>query len=749
MNVQKLDEQAQDSVDVEYYFRLLLVVISRYYVYIISFMLVCLGLAHYQVQSQIPAYTASLTLHLASKDGGYEDAYDGWGVQYFQTTQIGILSSQRLMKRVAEQLKLDLEFDTSPGSLQGALTVVPFTARDYSNLVNIEVTWVDAEVAAKIANLVAENYIQLMFDQEVEYVLRNQSFLAERLTLLKAELHQAEVRLQEYKEQQDILDPVSGQDQAGDEVKALSDRFYNANENRLKLEALYNQVEGLEGHINDYINIPAILDLPRIGRLHDAVMQLKLRLDELAKRYGPRHVKMVSLVSEYRSANEALLQQVATAIKGIEIDYRLAVKNVNSLSLALEAMRGEKQSLVRSLGRKGLQLKDLQQDVDTRREVYAVFLQRLNQADAIGAMKNTNIWVVDPAIVPQFSNAGMGNLIYLVAAMVSLLVGLGLGYGRELMRNVIVTDAEIEAELGIYCLGVVPFIVNDLNHKIPDETQRGVSMCATPLVDSSEVQRQNSTVTPISPLRTPVTIANNTVLSEYLDNSEAHFAESIRSIRTTLSLHAASQAAKRYMLTSTEPHEGKTSLALALSASFGQLKRVLLIDCDLRKPSLEKIISSSPQRLPGLADILAGTKKIDECLLQYQASNVSFLCAGSRTLSPLELLSSAGFGVLLNELAEKFDVLVIDTPPCLAVSDAYVIASQVDSVLFVVKSASTKIPVIRKVINRLNSLDINLAGALLNQVDFSSKFGYGYGYNAYKHYYRSYKEEPEDEQGAA
>jgi capsular exopolysaccharide synthesis family protein len=225
-------------------------------------------------------------------------------------------------------------------------------------------------------------------------------------------------------------------------------------------------------------------------------------------------------------------------------------------------------------------------------------------------------------------------------------------------------------------------------------------------------------------------VGTNTPFNEYLENLHSHFSEAIRSIRTTLTLLNTGENIRIILITSCDSQEGKTSVALALSASAAQTMKVLLIDADLRRPSLEKAITNDHQKLPGLADIVSGQSTLEECVFHHEASNLDVLTAGFRTLKPLELIGSHQFVALLNEAIDKYDRIIIDSPPTTAVSDAYLLGSLVDTVVFVVKAGSTHVSKIRSVLNRFRELDVPVAGVLLNQVDFDSGH-----YPHYKSYY--------------
>ena len=693
MSSQVIDEYIEDEIDLQYYWMLLLTVLYKYYKYLIVFVILSSGAVYFYIQTAIPTYTASLTLHLADRDRQSWDDYYGGSYSprtVFQTTQIGILKSKRLLGRVVATLKQDRErFGTEVDEfviedLQSAISIEVANSRQFSDIIAISATWTEPELAAGIANLVAEGYIKLLFDQEIDYALRDQTFLSERTVLLKEDVRIAEQRLQDFREQQNILSKPLGRGEVDDELSSMAARYYDAREKRLKLEDLAEQVNNLDGSIEEIKNIPAIANHPRVTSIRDTIFELDKQRSELADRYGPRHIKMIALEAEYKSAITALQQRIEDVVKIIEADYQFSVKNEESLLTALETVRGRKQTI----GRKDYLLKDLQQDVDTRRDVYSKFLGLYSQADARGPDKNNNIWIVDRATPPEFADSPSTVKKVLLAIVASLFFGTGLGVLLELNRNNIANDRDVESKLGLSLLGAVPLIKSD------DQNDEGLGF------------------------------------SEYINNPDSQFSEAIRSLRTSLTLQSHSQDAHRFMFTSAEPSEGKTTMALSLAESFAQMKKVLVIDCDLRQPSIAGFLGNNNVRKPGLADVLANGDEVEDCVVHHEASNVNFLCAGSKTPNPLELLSSQEFTFLLNKLSENYEMIIFDTPPCLAVSDAYVIASQVDSIIFVIKADDTKVPAIRRAVSRFRSLAIKMPSVILNKVDFAAWTNYEYYYSS-------------------
>lgn len=229
-------------------------------------------------------------------------------------------------------------------------------------------------------------------------------------------------------------------------------------------------------------------------------------------------------------------------------------------------------------------------------------------------------------------------------------------------------------------------------------------------------------------------------LTEYRDNPDSYFSECIRSLRTALMLRHGGRGVSRLVVTSTDADEGKSSVALNLALSFAQMRRTLIVDCDLRRPSLERALIPDRRHPIGLTDVLAGAAEIDACLVETDDPGLSLLPSGSRTLNPLEVLSAPSFAMLLNTLGEQFDIVIFDTPPCLVVSDAYVVATQADEVVFIVKAGVSKVASARAALRRLRGLNADLVGAVLNQFDLSSS-RYVPGLAGYDSY-RKYSERP-------
>jgi capsular exopolysaccharide synthesis family protein len=400
---------------------------------------------------------------------------------------------------------------------------------------------------------------------------------------------------------------------------------------------------------------------------------------------------MISLTSEIQSATRSLQDQVRDIIEGIKSEYELALTLEQAAEETLNNVRSRKQQQ----GRKEFELNELIQDVEAKREVYAIFLERLNQDGAAGPVRNDNLYVTDPAVIPKYGQRTPLTRAAIVALILSFGFATAIGLMFELTSNKLTTGDDVEKKLNAPLLGYLPLI------------------------------QRNGEAAP------------GLTLDEYINNPDSRFSEALRTIRTSITLGTLEhQGARRHLVTSSQSSEGKTSVSLSLAAAFGQTSKVLLIDGDLRKPSLERILNTSNHKLPGVSDVIANAATLDEAIQHRPEEHMDVLYAGSRTIKPLEILSSLQFAQLINELSERYETIIIDSPPCISVSDAYLIATQVDSFIFVAKGNEAQVPLVRNCLNRFKNIDVDFAGVVLNQIDFDAAHNYGryqdhYQYHGY------------------
>jgi polysaccharide biosynthesis transport protein len=718
------DQQAyyeEEPIDLRYYLGFVRTVWYRFYRWIILVNLIGITIAFLHAQAQAPSFMSTVTLHIAPKDQtmfNLEQVFWGNNDAGFKDTQIGILRSNQLLRTVVEEVGLhkvdyltagavrigvlgqikDLLFprESQVGTIDeetliewratevsGLMSIYESEEQGFSNLLYVQVVMADPDLAAATANSVATIYVESVFENELENAIKNQKFLTERLSVLRTQLREAEEELNRFMESENIVPRSTGQNDVDTELDSVTSRYFELSKERARIENVVQQARSVQSGGANLLNVPAVSSHPLVNSLFMQILDLERRKGELSKRYGSRHNKMIAIESELTTANRALQQQVGSVLRSLETELEAASNAEAVVQSALNEVRDKKQSI----GRKGYRLNELQQDIAVKQQVYTAFLEKLNRDDASGPIRNTNVWVADPATVPRQGTSSSVLSSIVTGLVLSTLLSFGFGIFIVASNNTLQTEEDVTEKTSAQLLGLLPIV-------------------------STEGRA-----------------SDNAPFSEYLENLHSRFSEAIRSVRTTLTLMNVDSTISRILVTSCETHEGKTSIALSLSASLGQTASVLLVDADLRRPSVEKAITDHHHKLLGVADVLAGGVTIKEAVVHHDAANIDILPAGSRSLKPLELLGSAQFTNLLNELSDDYDYVIVDSPPCGAVSDSYLLGSLTDTVLFVVKAHETPASTVRSVLHKFRDLDVSVAGILLNQVDFESK-----SYPYYKDY---------------
>lgn len=635
----------------------------------------------------------------------------------FRETQVGIIRSRVLINKVVERLELDknpafASNDVSvlskikqrmgfaapkpePRDIRRLITSnliseIGIDSQRDSYLLNISLSMPNAQLAADVTNVLAEEYIQSVESNQRLSSEASEQWLLDRLEIVNTDLRAAEVVLQEFKERENIIGSSTQNDgMVSQEVDMISSRLLEAKQKRLGSEALYQQIIATERGRGDLQGITAIQGDVIVQDIRKELLDLERKQGELSQRYGPEHRRMVELSSQIAATNDNLKQQTQRVVSALKSEYELAKESESFLRSSL----GTSTNKVQLLGRKQFDLLALEQNVRTQRDVYQAFLKRLNQNRATGVSVNENVRITDPAVAPLRALPSKAPMLVGLLTVLTILLGLGVGLLRELFDNTITNDQDVDRKLSLMSLGSVPTI----EEGNPEEVE--------------------------------VNLAYN----YFSNNKLSQFSESVRTLRSSLMLSSIDETKRRILVTSTVPGEGKTSMAVSLSVAFAQVQKTLLIDCDLRRPSLDELFESGPfnRRSTGLNDLCLGSASPSECIRSLPGAGVDVLLAGTINPNPQELFCSTKFADMLNRLSEVYDVIVIDSPPSGGLSDAMLIATQVDQVAYVIKANSTPVAKARSAIKALEKANAPIAGVVVNQVpasDASFSYYYGRGY---------------------
>jgi succinoglycan biosynthesis transport protein ExoP len=576
------------------------------------------------------------------------------------------------------------------GILQRNLTVQPVRG---SQLVRLTFDSSDREMAAQIPNALTELYIESDLEARMAMTQKATTWLTSQSGDLKKKLSEAEQALQSFRERERIIE-AKGLAQSGvaSQLADLQKAAAEARAKRTEAEYIYTQVTSVvKGKSPETLEtLPAMQKHPTILRAREQEADAEKRVNEASKRYGSEHPRLIAAESDLKSARENLRRQIAAAAQMVTREFDAAKATEASMERALAAAKGEMQNI----NRKEFQLASLEREVANSRQLYEMFLQRFKETNISSEMQSAIARVVDPAIVPASPFGPDKRLIIGLSLLGALILGLALAVLVERLNNTLKTTHDVEHKLGVPVLGMVQIT----------KPKRGQ------LLDRV-----------------------------FLDDPQTSFAESIRTIRSAVLLSALDNPKKTVVVTSSVPEEGKTTVAINLAFALGQVKKTVLIDADMRRPRVGKVLGgqgNSP--LVGLAQVVAGEIPLERCLYPVADTQLHVIPAGRVPPNPLELLASHRFTDLIERLQKIFDVIIIDTPPVQLVSDALVLASLASEVVYVVKADDTPYPLARVGIKRLRRMNAPLTGVVLNQLDLEKADRYYGEYSGYGKRYGKY-----------
>ncbi|ASJ74547.1 GumC family protein [Granulosicoccus antarcticus] len=576
-------------------------------------------------------------------------------------------------------------------NFMGRLSIEPVRK---TKLVKVSYASSDPEHAAKIANAVSEQYIDSYLDAKLELTTRASSWLSERLTQLKSVLDNSENRLITFKQENGLVDVDGSVGRLNEQELLLATAELAQARSELASKAdVYREVQALQGQPNLLGSIPAFQADPLVQGVKIDQGQAQRQLDELRNRYGDKHPRVVDAMSQLATLNLTLEGHVARVVGSVAKEYQLAQQRVASIEAKLSSGKNE----IQAIGTKKFELDALDREVQTNRTIYDTFFSRITEAKSADGLETANARVADYAQTPVSPFKPKKQLIIALAALGSLILSMLMAFLYEQMDDTVKGTSDIEKTLGLKLLGILPLIKGGLFNA-----------------------KQNL---PLSPLEIP--------------DKNRTFAESVNTARTAICLDDRDSVRKVITITSSIPGEGKSTASINLAYSLSQLERVLLIDCDMRRPTVAKA-AGFDRNVKGLSNLIANTAPARDCIIRgvYEGA-FDILPSGPLPEQPLELLSSKRFEKILEQLGNHYDRIVIDSAPTQAVSDALVLARLSDAVVYVVKSHETSMELIKRGIQRLRQVDAPLAGVLITQVDINKITAYGgdYYYQGYYDYY--------------
>ena len=501
---------------------------------------------------------------------------------------------------------------------------------------------------------------------------------------MKQRLEESERQLVAYAGQEQIINvPTAdetgastaggGQSLTAADLVALNSALASAKGERIRAEQRWRQAQSVSG-----AGLPEVLQSPSIQSLRQTKAELSASYQQKLNVYKPEYPEMVQLKAQLDEIDSQINAEISNIKSSLRNQYQVALAQERSLSGHVSGLKSD----VLDLRNRSIQYNILQREVDTNRTLYDGLLQRYKEIGVAGGVGTNNISIVDRAQTPgspsrpkPLFNLGLG-------AMIGLLIGVMLAFVLEALDDTIKSVEDLEGKLGLASLGVVPVLAKG----------------ATP--------------------------------EQELADPRSPFSEAYYSIRTSLQFSTTDGVPRSLFVTSARPAEGKSTTSIALARNFARLgMRVLLIDGDLRNPSLHR--SLGLDNSAGFSTALTGAGVLTDVMQVSDLPNMMVITAGPLPPNPAELLATGRLRAFVTEAESQFDLVVIDGPPVMGFADAPLLGAVIGGTLLIVSAGATRRGVVRTAVERLRVGRARLLGAILTKFDgrrASAGYGYGYGY---------------------
>ncbi len=585
-----------------------------------------------------------------------------------------------------------------------------------SRLMDVSFESTNPLLAAQIVNAHIKNFIEQNFQSRYEATTRASTWLTDQLSELKIRVEKAEDARITYERQNQIW-ALDGDKQnvTTQRMADLNKELTDAQSERMRKQSLFAFAKA-----GDMDSVPQIRDNPVVQDLFRKRTELNSQYTDALNQYGPNFPKVLRLQSQLKEIEAAAEKEKKGVIARLESEHRESRQREELLTQALDQQKVE----VNQMSERMVQYSILKREAEANKALYDGLLTKLKEAGISAGLRSSNIRVVDPAMVPQYPARPAKTRNIVLSLLIGLVGGIGLAILREYMDNTVKSPDDIESLARLPSLAVVPAFTE-------------------PNGDRSRVKL----------LKGASTNGHNTrieLVAQHLPKSQ--MSEAFRALRTALLLSQADHPPQVILVTSALPREGKTTAAANLAVTLAQLgDRTLLIDADLRKPGVGRLLNLGSGKYAGLSSYLAGVSSLDLVTIQHPAiPNLSAIPTGPLPPNPADLLSSHKLADAIAELRTRFKFIVIDSPPILAATDAVILSVRADGVLLVVRSGETPKEAFMRTRDLLLSVKCHLLGVVLNAVDSTAPdYYYSYRYYPYSQGYgpQELSETPPSDQG--
>ena len=556
-----------------------------------------------------------------------------------------------------------------------------------SRLVKIHFDSNYPELSAQVPDNLATAYIQQNLETRFVATQQAKEWLTGQLDDLKAKVERADEALQAFGSKHDIISLEEKENVTIQRLTELNEALTKAESERMAKEALYKQTKD-----RNFDSLPSILENRLIMDLRQAHIQLEAQYMKLSETFKPEYPEMVRLKSQMQTIQKRIDAEINKIVTGIKNAYESSLRKESLLREAFEKQKAKAQEMKE----KAIQYNILKRESDTNKELYKGLLQRMKEAGISAGIMASNIQVIDQAELPTKPYKPNTRLNLLLAAVVGLFLGIGLAFFFEYLDNTVKTPEDVEQLIRLPSFGMVPEISYERQRRL----ESGKS-CPVELIT--------------------------------FGHPKSMLSEAYRNIRTSILLSFPERPPKKFVITSPNPIEGKTTTVINTAIALSQTSaQVIVIDSDMRKPRVHKIFGE--ENGVGLSNFLSGNADLESVIKKSNIPNLFYIPSGPIPPNPSELIGSKLFKSMMESLGEQFDHIILDSPPVLGFADSIILSTAVDGVILVVLGGKTPRETLQRAKEVLLQVNAKILGVVINRVDIQ-RSDYGYYYYRYHYYY--------------
>ena len=555
-----------------------------------------------------------------------------------------------------------------------------------SRVITVQFTSENPDLAAEVANLVANIYILDQLEAKYEATRKATLWLNGKIEGLRAKVSESDHAVEAYRKQAGLLEGTAGP-LVSQQISALNAQMIVAKTSRAEAEARLSQVQQLIRSSGGAASAAEVMQSPIIQSILAQETEVKRKVAELSGEYGERHPRLINARAELADLQAKMAGEVNKIVQGLRNEVEVARAREGALRRGLEQVEG---TLAQSNSAE-VQLHALQREADADKTMLESFLARFEETSAQMdvAVNQPDARIISRAVVPNEPSFPPKKVVLVIALMGSTLIGLLLIFVIEQMDSGFRSSEQIEEVTGARVIGLVPLL---------GEWGRDGKSPANYI------------------LKHPVSM----------------FSESIRSLYTSILTTRIDAPPKKILITSSQPSEGKSSIDICLARSRALAGyKTVLIEADLRRPTFHRVLKNP--KTPGLVELMLGKAELADILYKDEASGAFVIPAGSSVPDPTAILASKKMKQLLEVLDKEFETIVLDSPPVMAASDARILGAEVDLTVFVIRWAKTSREVATLGLRNMVESGGHIGGVVLSLVDPKKHARYGSGDAGYYH----------------